>query len=104
MAAAAERPRKELAMPRFSSSRIVLLVVLTLMLAVPSLGAGEPFWSGPSAVFSADFLARLWDFFASAWSKNGCRIDPDGRCVASPEATVTTDNGCRIDPNGHCFN
>jgi hypothetical protein len=46
------------------------------------------------------FLVRLESFLLLSWSKEGCRIDPWGRCVAEP----TTESGCGIDPWGLCVN
>ena len=49
-------------------------------------------------------LNRLRSWLLSAWEKNGCVIDPWGRCQTSnataPQSTV--DNGCVIDPGGRC--
>lgn len=64
--------------------------------AVPHLRAAEP-----SAATHA--VARLWSFLASLWSKNGCQVDPQGRCVpGTGSATPTAKNGCQVDPNGNC--
>jgi len=48
-------------------------------------------------------LARFWSFLGSVWSKNGCEVDPSGRCTSSTGSVTTTgDNGCGADPNGLC--
>ena len=89
-------------MHRSNLSRVALWMVLTLLLAVPSLYAGEPARSGATARASWDFLARVWEVFSSVWSKNGCRIDPSGLCVAHQSSPAPSENGCGIDPNGLC--
>jgi hypothetical protein len=49
-------------------------------------------------------LNSLRSWFLSIWEKNGCVIDPGGRCqsnsVTAPQSTA--DNGCGIDPGGRC--
>ena len=47
--------------------------------------------------------AQLWDLVRGFWIKEGCRIDPLGRCLPSPAPqTQNTDAGCVIDPWGRC--
>ncbi|HEV2854119.1 MAG TPA: hypothetical protein VHC97_15100 [Thermoanaerobaculia bacterium] len=41
-----------------------------------------------------------WTFLARAWEKNGCSVDPFGRCLDG--SRTATDNGCRVDPDGGC--
>lgn len=52
-------------------------------------------------------LASLWSWLAGLWEKNGCMIDPSGRCLpgtgATPPPPAGTDNGCSIDPGGRCL-
>jgi hypothetical protein len=69
--------------------------LLALALAASSLsatpfGLSEPLWS---------FLNRLW-------VKEGCSIDPHGRCitgaVTNSDAPAQSDHGCHIDPHGGC--
>ena len=57
---------------------------------VPRIGAEE----GPPALFS-----KLWSLLTRAWAKEGCHIDPYGRCL---DASKVTKNGCSVDPNGRC--
>jgi hypothetical protein len=91
-------------MPRSATSRIVLLLVLSLLLAVSTLQAAAP-RTGDEPVRTApaawDLLAQVWDFLTGVWSANGCEFDPDGRCRPAPP-TVQTDNGCEFDPSGRC--
>jgi hypothetical protein len=39
--------------------------------------------------------------FLRPYLKEGCKVDPDGRCYASQ--TPDTKAGCKIDPNGGCY-
>jgi hypothetical protein len=49
--------------------------------------------------FPASFLGRAWSFLTALWAKEGCHIDPNGRCrIVTPQS----DTGCNIDPNGRC--
>jgi hypothetical protein len=45
-------------------------------------------------------LDRAWAFLIGAWTKEGCGLDPNGRCA--PTSTDRTDIGCGIDPDGRC--
>lgn len=87
--------------------RMVLLLPLAAILATPAvLAAPHPPRHPAAAVASpADLLTSLWSFLASAWSKNGCNLDPDGRCLPAPASSSTTagDNGCNVDPSGRCL-
>ncbi len=59
------------------------------------------------------FLAALQELLTRAWGRNGCEIDPLGRCqpnqepAANPPAgdsgSTQGDNGCQIDPAGSCI-
>lgn len=46
-------------------------------------------------------LSRLWNSLMRAWEKNGCELDPYGRCLSATQ--TSTDSGCLIDPNGRCL-
>ena len=57
--------------------------------------------AGRTAPGPPDLLARAWSFLTGLWSKTGCNIDPNGRCL--PETPVVQpDEGCHIDPSGRC--
>lgn len=49
-------------------------------------------------------LDPLWSFLTSLGNtpvtKEGCGMDPDGRCA--PVAKPLSDAGCGMDPNGRC--
>ena len=63
-------------------------------------GTSETGTADTSTTAVEDPLAALSDEFDSVtglWSKNGCRIDPNGYCIPA-----TIENGCVIDPSGQC--
>ncbi|MFL6197826.1 MAG: hypothetical protein ACJ76J_01500 [Thermoanaerobaculia bacterium] len=86
-----------------SFRRNVLLLFLLAALAAPwASAAGRLADAHPveAAASPLDLLGRLWNFLRSAWSEEGCRLDPDGRCAPAPQPQ--TDEGCHLDPNGGC--
>jgi hypothetical protein len=95
-----------------SFRRRTLLLLLVAGLATPWASAAGPL-SDSAGVAPAgellrlDFLGRLWSLLQSAWSKEGCRIDPNGICVPNatqpPPPPVQHKEGCRIDPSGQCL-
>lgn len=49
--------------------------------------------TAPSGLFEP-----LWALFSSLWdAKEGCGMDPSGRCLPAPKA------GCGMDPDGQCL-
>ena len=84
--------------------RVPVLVLLTL-LAAPWSAAAEP----------GDLFSRLLRLLPGLWQKEGCIIDPNGRCAPAPIdagctidpdgrcAPAAADAGCEIDPNGRCM-
>lgn len=58
-----------------------------------------------ASAFLEDLFGRAWTFLTGA-GKEGCHIDPDGRCVprslSELQPTIQTDTGCHIDPDGRC--
>jgi len=99
--------------------KAALLLVLILLLAAPAVHAAER-EAHMSVPGLPDLFVQTWDFLRQVWAKNGlgidpsggslaglengCRLDPDGRCVLGQSATAEGDNGCRLDPNGGCAN
>src|SRR4051812_21584432 len=86
-----------------SPRRIVLLAILVLLIA-PWASAAPRHGSTPPASFSVgigipDVLSLAWRFITGGWIKEGCQIDPGGRCVPP----LPTKEGCNIDANGHCL-
>ncbi|HEV7503848.1 MAG TPA: hypothetical protein VGS07_02950 [Thermoanaerobaculia bacterium] len=114
-------------MNRLSRLGIVLLIAVTL--ATPSAfanspSAAVPFWSSIVDTVPAESCARFWSFLTSLWAKNGCEVDPNGRCLPGltsvpaggkngcqvdpsgrclPRPSYATDNGCEVDPSGRCL-
>lgn len=90
-------------MRSMSSRRVVLLAALLLLIAsmasaAPRYGSSQP--RGISAgIGIPDVLNVAWRLITGGWVKEGCRIDPSGRCVT----TLPTKTGCTIDPAGHCI-
>jgi hypothetical protein len=91
---------------RIPLSRVVpLLLVLVLL---PWSATAQPLKPGhkthPVDASATAPLTRLLSWFLSVWEKNGCAIDPWGRCqpsnVTAPQPTA--DNGCGLDPGGRC--
>src|SRR5262249_29649907 len=44
-------------------------------------------------------FARLWSLMSQVWGKNGCELDPNGRCLQQGASPF---NGCELDPSGRC--
>ncbi len=104
-----------------SSSRKASVVLVALFLATTAVSAEARSGARPRpartvAANSMESFSGFWSVLASFWTKNGCSVDPDGRCLPTkngcsadpsgrclPAATTTTlDNGCSADPNGSC--
>lgn len=88
--------------------KIVLLLLAALLIApwasaAPRYGNAHPVnLSGELGI--PDFLSRAWKLLAGVWTKEGCNIDPDGRCGSAPVAPspLPIKEGCHIDPDGRC--
>lgn len=94
-------------MPISSLRRKTVLLLLVALLAFPWASTASPRpesprWEEAAAPTFLDLLARVWSLFTGAWDKEGCNIDPFGRCVPVLPATIQTDSGCYIDPSGRC--
>jgi hypothetical protein len=89
-----------------SLRRNALLFLLIAVLAAPwpaTASPQKPRVAPAAAPSSFDFLSRSWAFLQSFWSEEGCRIDPNGRCLTGNNPKADTDTGCRLDPDGHCL-
>lgn len=89
--------------------RVVFLLLLSTLAAAPWAAAGPRRESPPAGRAAAflvlDLLSRAWSHLTGFRIKEGCNIDPNGRCLtgASPVPPPATDEeGCNIDPNGLC--
>lgn len=94
-------------MPRSSSCRFVVALVLAAVLLVPALGAAAPRPSHPVpgglAAQVPDLVSQLWGFLTRLWNANGIELDPSGRPgTDSATSSAACDNGGEIDPNGRC--
>lgn len=82
---------------------IALLLVLAIL---PWSAAAEPLQRAAQFHIgsAAAPLTSLWSWLINLWEKNGCGLDPWGRCLPStvPAQPTGTDNGCMIDPDGRC--
>jgi hypothetical protein len=97
-------------MRRSSLVALVLLLSLSANFSLPL--AAEPIPRAAARLGVPDsqlegLLGHLWDVLRSLWTtKEGCTIDPLGRCLhepaPTPEPSPTTKEGCRIDPLGSC--
>jgi hypothetical protein len=90
-------------MPRIPLARRIVVLLLIVAVAAP-LAAAPIHRSDPVRLEVAAPLASLWGWLAQVWAKNGCMIDPGGRCLpgAAPAPPAGTDNGGLIDPSGRC--
>jgi hypothetical protein len=83
--------------------KILFLFLLIALVTTPWAAARSPQSETPRAAHAVEdvpFFGNFWRFLRSVWEKEGCNIDPNGRCVVEP--TQTAKIGCNIDPNGHC--
>ena len=80
----------------------VVVLVLVALLGAPLTSSAAPRRAagllGERSV-SSGLFTWLWEFLGGSWAPEGCRIDPDGSCVAR---SLETDEGCMIDPSGRC--
>jgi hypothetical protein len=117
------------------SSRKALVVLVAFFLTAAAVSAeprsGARARSARSAVSNPmESFSGLWSVLTGFWTKNGCQVDPNGRCLPAkngcsvdpsgiclptkngcsadpsgrclPAATTTLDNGCSADPDGRC--
>jgi hypothetical protein len=87
----------------------LLLLTLTLLASAAFAAGGPAGRHQQSAVAKpapATLLSRAWSLLTALWDKEGCHIDPNGRCVTGPASApvvpAQADSGCNIDPNGRC--
>ena len=88
-------------MPTTFVRRTILFLLFAAVFATawPSSAAGaqrqsiRPVQAGEWAV--PEVFNRLWSFLGGVDVKDGCHIDPFGRCATGAD-------GCHIDPNGRC--
>lgn len=95
-------------MPATTVRRAIPLVLLVIVLATawPSSAAGAQLPSAFS-IQSGDFripefFDRFLTFLQRFNAKDGCHIDPNGRCAQSQAPESQRKDGCHIDPDGRC--
>lgn len=82
-------------------TRSILILVFAAFLAASPAAQARPLHHNDAPASS--MLQRIWSLVSGLWSKNGCRLDPNGYCVTGlGEGGSTTENGCVIEPNGQC--
>jgi hypothetical protein len=82
-----------------SIRRKILFLLLVLVLATPWASVAGSERESPRTMQGVELavpeiFSRIWSFVRGGGSKEGCHIDPLGRCL--PKV------GCNIDPLGHC--
>jgi hypothetical protein len=85
--------------------RLVLVLGLIAVLGTPLASLAGPHRAGAGRtevrLDELPPLTWLWSLLERVWEKEGCSIDPFGRCVKEP--VVVPKEGCLIDPHGRCL-
>ena len=86
-------------MPTASVRRTILFIMLAVLAGVWPSSAAIAQRNGTLSAQAdelnlPEILERLWSFLRRV-EKDGCHIDPNGRCAAK--------DGCHIDPDGRCL-
>jgi hypothetical protein len=94
-------------MPLLTLRRKITALAIAAALTVPWASAAAP--SARQQIAGLGFLQQLWSALTGFWDigvtpDDGCKMDPDGRCVMGPTAagtaSMTLDDGCTMDPSG----
>jgi hypothetical protein len=96
-------------MPPLTLRRKTAILALAMALALPWVAVAAP--QARHQPTSPGLLHQIWAAFTSIWGTgvtpdDGCRMDPDGRCLrgsAAPAPAINPDDGCRMDPSGGCL-
>jgi hypothetical protein len=89
------------------SGRTLLVLALAAILVGPRMSTAGPRAKSPSPQSRTATVAP-WDLFAGFWgflerlTKEGCMIDPHGRCL-NDLSPAQLDSGCGLDPHGRCL-
>jgi hypothetical protein len=89
--------------------RLIAVVALGVFLGMPLTLMAGPLAAAPrseSREITQAPLGWLWGLLTGKWTKEGCLIDRNGRCLNSqtaPGSQVTPKNGCSVDPYGRCI-
>lgn len=90
--------------------RLIAVVALGVFLGMPLTSMAGSHAAAPrseSREITPAPLGWLWGLLTGKWTKEGCTIDPYGRCLSSqtaPGSQLTPKEGCSIDPYGRCLN
>ena len=95
------------AMRTDSIRRKILPLLLVAAFATPWALEARPQPESPrlaEAIGHAPFLGPFWGFLRGVWEKEGCNIDPWGRCGKrrNQSPPPLRKAGCNIDPLGRC--
>lgn len=86
-----------------SFRRTAVLVSLIAVLATPLASAAVLQNGGAKPVLATvELLDRVLSFLRPHL-KEGCHLDPDGRCHTSTAQPPHIKEGCHLDPNGRCL-
>ena len=91
-------------MKTVSIRRKILFLLLVMVLATPWASVAGSGRENPQTMQGVELsvpeiFSRIWSFLWKVGSKEGCNIDPDGRCVPPSQSKI----GCNIDPWGRCL-
>lgn len=91
-------------MPRNAFRPFVIVLTLAAVLGTPLVSLAGPHRGvsgrAESRLEERSSLGWLWGLLERVWEKEGCLIDPNGRCIK--ESVVAPKAGCSIDPYGQC--
>jgi len=91
--------------------KVAVLLILVAIYSSPLASASRPRpmpenTKAATAAASQTLLSYAQAFLTIFWSKTGCSIDPNGRCINAlappPSPGNQADTGCGIDPDGRC--
>lgn len=87
-----------------SIRRKILFLLLVMVLATPWVSVAGSERESPRTIQGIELgmpeiFSRIWSFLRRVGSKEGCNIDPLGRCLPAAQPRA----GCRIDPWGNCI-
>jgi hypothetical protein len=86
--------------------KTLVLLLLVMAFATPSAPVSGAQPERPRTLQAApaglEVFSRIWAFLQSVSIKEGCDINPDGRC-RSQNRPPQTMAGCHVDPDGRCL-
>jgi hypothetical protein len=90
-------------MSRSLVRRLIAVLALSALLGSPATSlAASRSAARHSRAQAQTPLSWLWIALRSVWEKEGCHIDPYGRCITV--SLPPMDEGCSASSNGGCFN